>query len=329
MLPVIFVSCGKNDGDENENVKIRPFDSFIFVGMINGKPGLYKYNTDDSSYSPYWSNPDEKVIDFSYSDNHSSAFFLTANRTGKEGIFPYVKDAKLYVIPDNSSEPKLVLDVGDGLQVFSRWESGIVFRIVINFWDKKVSTFIIQKTIIFNTFGRILQEESRVYDVVKDGYPRLPKTDPGLNSPFGKYSVSFNHENPDSVFLTSNSDKNGYFVTRVDKPVNELSWSDNRKFVIISTLDVSSSNKSIYTNVPNTSSLYIYSIEQKKIIREWKGGGFKNFFTINDFVIFDDGFERNSSIFIYNFKENRIIKHINVKNGCGLRDIPEIKGFGA
>jgi hypothetical protein len=111
-------------------------------------------------------------------------------------------------------------------------------------------------------------------------------------------------------------------------PINEISWSDQKNFIIISTLDIAPTNTSIFTGRPNTSALLIYSIEKKKLINNWKGAGLKNFFTINDFVIFDDGFGRNSSIFIYNISKNKIVNHITVRNGCGLRNIPKIPEIG-
>ncbi|HSD62218.1 MAG TPA: hypothetical protein VLB50_00410 [Ignavibacteriaceae bacterium] len=328
ILPFLIVSCDRKEKEEAEKIPERKFNSFIFVGMIKEKPGLYKYNTADKTYSSYWSSTDEEVVDFSASENQSSAFFITASKTGKEGIFPFIKDAKLYVISDDLSEPVFVFNIGSGLQIFSRWESELVFRIVINYWDKKVSTFINQTTIIFNTYGRNLQEESKIYDIIKDGYPRLPKIEPDLQSPSRQYRISYKGGIPDSVLLIRENDKTSFFITQTEKPVNEISWSDQRDFIIISTLDASPANTSIFTGNPNTSALYIYSVEKKELVNKWSGAGLKNFFTINDFVIFDDGFGRNSSIYIYNLQNNKVVKHITVKNGCGLRNIPEITGIG-
>jgi hypothetical protein len=64
------------------------------------------------------------------------------------------------------------------------------------------------------------------------------------------------------------------------------------------------------------------------VVKEWTGGGYKNFFTINDFLIFDDGFGKKSSIYIYNFETGNLIKQIKIKNGCGLNEIPEVPRFG-
>jgi len=328
ILPLLIVSC-KRKQEGQEPPVTRNFDSFVFVGMNESKPGLYKYNVIKNSFSESWQSKEEEVVELSYSGKHSCAFFLTATKTGKEGIFPFIKDARLYVIPDTSLKPRFVKEIGSGLQVFSRWESETVFRIVINSWDKEVSTYINQKTIIFNTYGRILQEETQTYDVTTDGYPRLPKIKPDSLSPSGRFQVSYKEGKNDSVFLVQRKNNNQYFITTINKPVNEISWSDDRDFIFISTLDVTPSNRSIFTREPNTSSLYAYSISDKKIIKEWTGSGYKNFFTISDFLIFDDGFGRNSSICIYDFKKNKIIKQIKIKGGCGLSGIPESPQSGA
>jgi hypothetical protein len=329
ILSLLLVSCERSEREAPVNKVKRDFHSFIFTGMSNRKPALYKYNVKKNSFSLFWKGDSEEIVDLSYSPDHNSAFFLTASRQGKQGIFPFVKNARLYVIPDSASHPEFVRDIGSGIQIFSRWESETVFRIILNSWDKKVSTYIDQKTIILNIFGRILQEEKQVYDITSDGYPRLPRTKPDSLSPSGKYQVKFNENDPDSVFLIQRNTNNAAFMMTINKPVNEIIWSDNRDVLFVSTLDVTPANTSIFSGNPNTSSLYVYSIDQQKLIKKWTGGGYKNFFTIGDFLIFDDGFERNSSIYIYNFKEDKVIKRIKIKGGCGLRGIPETPRFGA
>jgi hypothetical protein len=329
LFSFLLASCGKNKKEEPEPQVKRNLSSFIFVGMAKHHAGLYKYNAGNNSYSVFWESREEKVSELSYSDNHNSAFFLTAIKEGKQGIFPFIKGARLYVIPDSTSKPEFVEEIGSGLQVFSRWESETVFRIVLNSWDKKVSTYINQKTIIFNTFGRILREETKTYDITTDGYPRLSQIKPDSLSPAGRFKVDYSQGKADSLFLFDNKSNNKYYIKTLKKPVKEISWSDSRNYIFISTLDVTASNKSIFTNSPNTSSLYIYSVPEKKIIKEWTGGGYKNFFTVGEFLIFDDGFRRNSSIYIYNYKDDKIIDHIKIKGGCGLRGIPEIPKFGA
>jgi len=329
LLPLLVLSCGRKQDEEQEVPVERSFDSFIFVGMIQNRPGLYKYNADKSSFSEFWHSKDEKVVELSYQNSYNAAFFLTAVKEGKEGIFPFIKDARLYVISDPASKPVFVKEIGSGLQVFSRWESETVFRIVLNSWDTKVSTYINQRTFIFNTFGRILREETKTYDITSDGYPRLPASKPDSLSPSGRYGISVKGGKSDSVYLVQRKNNSEYLISKVNKPVNEIVWSDNRNLIFLSTLDVTPANRSIFADKPNTSSLYIFSVAEKKIIKKWTGAGNKNFITISDFLIFDDGFGRNSSIYIYNFKEDKIVKQIRITGGCGLRGIPKIPKFGS
>lgn len=321
LLSLIIISCGRKP-DEQEPPVVRNFSSFVFVGMKGNLPGLYKFNIKKNTVSEFWNSNEEEVVELSYSSNHHAAFFITATKTGKEGIFPFIKDARLYVISDSTSTPRFVNEIGSGLQVFSRWESETVFRIVMNYWDKKVSTYINQRTIIFNTYGRILQEETKTYDVITDGYPRLPNVKPDSLSPAGRFQISYNEGTGDSVFLVQSKNKHKDFITVIDNPINEISWSDDRSFVFLSTFDLSSDVSSI-NRKPGISSLYAYSISDKSLIRKWAGAGRKNFFTISDFLIFDNGFGRNSVIYIYDFKKDKIIKQIKLKGGCGLNGIPE------
>ena len=175
----------------------------------------------------------------------------------------------------------------------------------------------------------MLQEETKVFDVTKDGYPRLPEAKPDTISPSGNYKIVFNNEKRDSIFLVERTDSSKNFIIVAGKPVNNISWSDNRKFIFISTLDLTPANPSVFTMKPNTASLFVYSIEKNRVQKQWSGDGYKNFFTINDFLIFDDHFGRNSSIYIYNFQTDKIVDQIKIKNGCGLNEIPKIPDFGA
>jgi hypothetical protein len=253
LLSLLLISCGRKP-EEQEPPVVRSFNSFVFVGMKGNLPGLYKFNLEKNTISEFWNSNEEEVVELSYSDNHNAAFFLTATKTGKEGIFPFIKDARLYVLSDSASTPRFVNEIGSGLQVFSRWESETVFRIVVNYWDKKVSTYINQRTIIFNTYGRILQEETKIYDVTTDGYPRLPKMKPDSLSPSGRFQISYKEGQSDSVFLVQRKNKLEYFITALHNPINEISWSDDRSFVFLSTLDLSSSDVNLLNRKPGTSS---------------------------------------------------------------------------
>ena len=83
-------------------------------------------------------------------------------------------------------------------------------------------------------------------------------------------------------------------------------------------------NETIKTKNPETSELFIYSLSADSLIGAFGGAGLKNFFTLNDLLIFDDGFGNNSVINIFDIKEKKIIDVIKPRDGCGLVYIPQL-----
>jgi hypothetical protein len=111
-------------------------------------------------------------------------------------------------------------------------------------------------------------------------------------------------------------------ISALDHNLNKINWSDDDQFIFISTLDLE--NESIKTREPETSELFVYSIAEDSVVASWKGGGVKNFFTIDSLIVFDNEFDSNSSIKIYNYFKNELIDELKIKEKCGLYFIPEL-----
>ncbi len=104
--------------------------------------------------------------------------------------------------------------------------------------------------------------------------------------------------------------------------LNKIKWSDDEEYLFISTLDLN--NETVKTKNPETSELFIYSLTADSLIGVFGGAGVKNFFTLDDLLIFDDGFANNSVINIFDIKEKKIIDVIKPRDGCGLVFMPKI-----
>lgn len=321
----------QKDSTETEKYPTSPTDNeFLFVGVINNKAGLYKYNFTSKTQSEYWNSNKDDVIDFSYSNDLKAAFMLTAKEHGKKGIFPFVDKVKLYFVKQDSTALEFVEEIGSGLQVFSFWETDSVFKVVLNFMDVSVGKYLEQYIKRYNYFGKKLSDEKKRFELAKDGFPKIPTSEKKLTSPNFKYSL----EEFDSVFteiyLLDNSDKQKkVLITKQNQKLNFVDWTIDNKFLIFTTLDISPMNETLYEPEPNTSKLFIYSLSEKKLVKIFEGGGIKNFLLLGNILIFDDGFEEKSKIFIYNFKSQKITDSISVTGGCGLKNIPSIPDYEA
>ncbi len=339
---ILFISffficgCGNKssnnqaDDDLSSNLNVS-FNSnltgFYFVGMINKNPGIYKFNAVKKSVSQFWSNKKEKVVELSYSSDRKNIFFLTSSDFGKKGVFPFISNIKLYLINLDSSKVKLVKKIGGGLQVFTTWTTDNTFKITLNSFDRTVVTYVNQQTFIFSEFGRELVNNSKTFDITKDGYPKPPDKMIKTISPKKNYTITTTDSTVTSIYLKYKNKK--ILITNSEQKLNQVDWTADGKHIIFSTIDITPRNKTLYDKQPNTSQIFVYSLEQKKIIKTFEGGGIKNFFINNNFLIFDDNFGKNSSIKIYNYKTLEPVQTIRIKGGCGLRNIPQIPDYSA
>jgi hypothetical protein len=337
-LAVLIIGCRENRQKppdliqakkEEQIVKPEKFDSFLFVGMIVHKPGIYKFDMIRKKRREFWSNYNEQVVELSYSPDRKTAFFLTAGHFGKRSFLPYITRVRLYLIDISTYKVKFIKNLGNGAQVFTQWDSNSNFKVIINRADKIVPTYINQQTYIYNLFGKELLNEVQTYDLTKNPYPRPSKSKLNYNSPEGNYKLINQSADSTNVYLEDNQTNSINFVTSNGQQLNEFAWSYDENYLIFSTIDITVGNKTLSTKVPATSSLYIYNLRQKKIVKEWGGNGVKNFFIKNDFLIFDNGFKEKSSITIINYRTLKVYEVIKLRSGCGLRDIPELPDLKA
>ncbi len=320
------LNTSENSAYKNQQTKT---GNFYFVGYINERPGIYKYDINRNTYSGFWSNENESIVELSHSPKGNRIFFLTAKDFGKAGVFPFIHNVKLYLLDQDSSKVNFVKSIGSGLQVFTAWETDNTFRVIINSFDKTVANYVNQHTLIYSEFGRKLVDETKTFDITKEGYPQPPVVKRKTKSPYGEYLVAANDSQLTSIYLKNISNNKFYFIAKGDQKLNQINWMPDNKYVIISTLNISPRNNTLYNKQPETSRIFLYSISDKKIIKEWDGGGVKNFILLNGMLIFDDGFSNKSSINIFNLNTLQMIKSIHVLGGCGIRNIPTIPDYSA
>ncbi len=337
LLAALLLSCGKNNtADEETSGKksIVPeveesVEQFVFVGSIQGRPGLYKYTVENKTIKPFWSGRNEKVVELSYSDDMQSAFFLTARGYGKKGAFPFINKVKLYHINPDSMKAKEVENLGSGLQLFSRWENNDNFKVVINSIDKTVASYVDQRTKVYDKSGKLLVDENKIFDIGKQGYPE--PIHPKLNtlSPTGRFQLISNGDKNPSIYLRDLDNNKDVFIVKSSFGLRQIEWTIDDSLLVFSIADITPNNNTLYNKMPQTSKLILYDVVNHKIIKEWEGGGVKNFYLTKKLLIFDDGFSNNSSIKIYDYKKQKLLDTIEINGGCGLRNIPQLPDYSA
>lgn len=302
----------------------------LFIGMIEKKSGLYKYDFSIKSYSEFWHDNKEEVVELSYSLNKKSVFLLTAYQSGKKGVFPFIDNVKLYSISLDSNTVKFVEIIGSGLQTISFWENDNSFKVILNIFDVAAGKYVEQKIKTFDASGTKLSDEKKTYNLVKDGYPQIPIFLHNITSPDKKYSILYVDSAQTQIYLIDHTKKDEQIlIAQQNQKLNFVDWSTDVKFLIFNTVDITPRNETLYEAEPSTSKLFIYSLTDKKIFKMFEDSGIKNFMLNGNILLFDDGFNERSKLLIYNFRSGQIIDSIKISGGCGLKNIPRIPDYGA
>ncbi|MDP4194543.1 MAG: hypothetical protein Q8940_05820 [Bacteroidota bacterium] len=296
------------------------FANVFFVGSYKNKASVFYYDLKTSSVHLFWSNPKQLVVELSVSKDGKTAFFLSASEFGRETIFPYINNLKLYRINMAEMKVEKLCDLGNGLQLYSNWISPDLFRVIFNAFDKRKNTFVVQSKLSYNSNGKLLSNEKVVYDIEKEKYPVPSLLNTEYPSDNNKLNITFSTADDHNVLSLIDSLRNKKVIYSTHQNLNTAEWWGKGKYFIFSTYDFSRTNIQKRHN-PETSKLFIYSIEDKKLICQWQGEGYKNFILRGDLLIFDDGFDSNSKIMIFNLKDNKMIDTIAMQGGCGIRNI--------
>ncbi len=324
---LLFSACSDSGKNEKQNGTDEIKDSlatgyknsFLFLTEWFDKVGVYKYDILKKKYSPVWWHPRENVVMLVYKPGRYPSYFLTSDKIGTRGNFPSFSGLKLFIISNDFKEIKQIDEIGDGIQFTARWNDDDNLDFIFTSVDKTIASYINRYTKVYDHYGKLIDSEIKTFDILKNGFPQLVPPPNSTISPSGKYGVSIKG---DTLFIKTAGSDTLEFATVLKHPLNKLKWSDDDAYLFISTLDLN--NETIKTKNPETSELFIYSLAADSVIDVFSGSGVKNFFTLNELLIFDDGFNNNSIITIYDLNQQKVIDVIKPREGCGLFFIPQL-----
>lgn len=322
---LLITACNTSDENDKQSETGKSKDTlftvnentFLFLTEWFGKTGVYSYNLAEKKYSPVWWHPRENVVMLVYKPGGNPAYFITTEKMGMRANFPFFNRLKLFIISHDLSETKQIDNVGSGLQFTTRWNDDDNLEVIYTAVDKTISSYVNQYTKVYDHYGKLIDSEVKTFDIEKSGFPQLISPKNSTISPSGKYGVSFKS---DSVFLKTVGADSLKFVAVMMHNLNKLKWSDDEKYLFLSTLNLD--NETIKTKNPETSELFIYSLEADSLVEAFVDAGLKNFLTMNELLIFDDGISTNSKINIYDLSQKKIVDVIKPREGCGLVNLP-------
>ncbi len=310
-----------NAGLEEEiaKAKLTEFKELYFVGMHSGLPSIYRYDAKSGKTKVFWSSVDERVLELLVSEDRQTAYFITKRRQRLKSSKPAIERGELYRIDLNADKVDQITQLEDGIQMIPFWTDNDRFTLVINSIDKTIASYINKNTQVYNKFGKLLSDNNEIFDLIKDGYPVTKLPPLKFTSPNGMFNII---EKGDSIYIKQSNTNNTIKTTIINKEIKEIGWAENNKQVIL----LLTNKGEVQSRSKNkiTSALVIFDLQKKKIAKTFDAEGYKRFVLIGDFLIFDNGFGRDSFIEIFNLSSLTESRKIKISGGCGLINIPGI-----
>lgn len=320
---VIFAGCEKKTAEQAElaveqKVALKnELRDFLFVGNSGKENSLFNYNFEKDTITLFWRQERQTIVNFSYSPDKKNAFITTVSSFGKQGVFPFVRNVRVYHYDSNSRKISKIKNLKHGVQLFTLWNGDELFELTINSVDSTIANYIEQRKNIYSAKGKHVETEKQIFDLLTDGYPPPPQQKFSLISPGAKYSFAFNDDKEVKIKI----DNSWTTITTIEKPIADIGWTDNDEYLVFSCADVSPNNTTLHDKKPNTSEIYVYSCAEQKIVYENKGGGLRNFIISGNLLIYDLNFSKDAAIIIYDLTSKKE-KILTLKNGCGVKNIP-------
>jgi hypothetical protein len=325
MFATLFISCNdiKNvntDEDslnkEIKNARLSEFSVFYFVGNYADRPAIYRYDYVTDKYKVFWHSDDERVIDLLISPNFNSGYFITKRKQRLKSSQPAIEKGKLYRIDFEVNKVESITQLEDGIQVNPFWIDNDRFTLVINSIDKTIASYINKNTQVYNRFGKLLSDNTEIYDLTKDGYPitKLPAIK--SKSPNEMFSVI---EKNDSILIRQQKSQKEIKTGILFKKILQIAWAENNKQLIL-LMKSKNEEKQLSTDEGKTL-IAIYDLQKKKIVKMFDAVGYSHFALIGDFLIFDNRINKDSHIELFKLESLSNFKTIKINGGCGLRNI--------
>lgn len=321
---LLFNYCNdqQDENDDNsklskeiENAKPREFNSFYFVGLRSGVPSIFRYNHNEDKIKLFWHSKEERVIDLLISPDYKSGFFITKRKQRLKSSQPAIERGKLYRIDFELNKAESITQLEEGIQVIPFWTDNNRFTLVINSIDKTIASYINKNTQVYNRFGKLLSDNTEIFDITKDGYPitKLPSLQyKSQNEMF--YIVEKN----DSVFIKQTDSKKEIKTRFKNKKILQIKWAENNKHIVMLMVQKLPEPLKVEDLKPI---LIVFDLQLKKTVKIFNSVSYKHFVLIGDFLIFDRGFGRDSQIEIFELQSIKGYKIIKLNGGCSLRSL--------
>jgi hypothetical protein len=325
LFTAVLMSCKKSNNrdidEDNLNQEIAKaqltnFSGFYFVGNYAGNPSVYRYDYTADKFKVFWYSVDERVIDLLISPDYKTAYFITKRKQRLKSSKPAIEQGRLYRIDFDVKKVESITRLEEGIQVIPFWTNDDRFTLVINAIDKTIASYVNKNTQVYNRFGKLLSDNTEVFDLTKDGYPITKLPSLNFKSPNNLFTVV---EKNDSIFINQQKSNSEIKTDLASKEIIKVGWADNNKqlVLLLKSLNFTKQNP----KEADKSFLAVYDLQKKKTVKMFNAGNYNHFVLIGDFLIFDNGFSKDSYIEIFKLETLSNYRSIKISGGCSLGNI--------
>ncbi|MBK7229710.1 MAG: hypothetical protein IPH97_12805 [Ignavibacteriales bacterium] len=324
-LTFLTINCSEKTEDEKDDenlasaidkAKLTEFTGFYFVGNHSGIPSVFWYDYQKDKVKIFWHSPEERVIDLLISPDNKSGYFLIQKKQLLKSSQPAIEKGRLYRIDFELKRVEPISQLEEGIQVIPFWTDNDRFTLVVNSIDKTIASYINKNTQVYNRFGKLLSDNTEIFDITKDGYPITKQAPLQFNSPNELFTVV---EKNDSIQIRQTRSKKEIKTRLKEKELLQISWAEDNKHVLL-LMKAKTKNKTEKIN-QNKLLLAIFDLQKKKTVKMFDDIGASNFRLIGNYLLLDNGIGRNSTIEILKLDSLDKTKKIKINGGSSLRKI--------
>jgi hypothetical protein len=239
------------------------YANVLFVANYLDRASVFNFNLITKQTEVEWSNLGKKVIALNPSKDNNTVFITTASSYGKQSGMRFIHDARIYKYQREEEQSDEIAKFGNGVQLYTYWENPDTFKVNFSSFDSVNSRIVNQNIFSFDLNGNPGKVKERTFDLLQNGFPAPPKSNPVSISPNNRFRFREVYSQGESyIYLRDFREKSEQIIFKTKRKIKNGIWSEegNYLFIITDNEVVKSSNKKNETG----QQLLILSADEKK-----------------------------------------------------------------
>lgn len=284
-------------------------DEFINIPYIEnylGRLSLFNYNlrTKEKEINLTINRKDITIINMN--KNCDKIFLTTTDLLGNVKNSSFIKDVELFLYERNTEKLISLMNYGNVKYYYSFWDNTDTFKVSIVQYESN-PRFVKYTLYTWDTNGNGKLSKEKRYDLLTEGFPKIPKRIPEYYSPNYNYQIKVvNEQGVNNLYIKDYVKKSELLLGLTDKKIYDMRWSNDSKYIFVLTRNESLSQES--------EELMIIDVNKKMITKKINSKKFNHILVRGKFLFYDTLTDKSSSINVLNL--DNLVEYDNI-NGIG------------